>query len=67
MMNSCFIHYNAPLVKNVNRAQEVKALSKKFFVFSQLQLHFRIFEIRVVSIAVYDIVQLVCISLKVDA
>ena len=66
-MNSCFIQYYAPLVENVNVAQEVNALSKKFFVFSQLLVHFSILEIRVVSIAVYDKVHLVCISLKVDA
>ena len=36
IMNSCFIQYNAPLVENVNVAQEVNALSKKLFVFSQL-------------------------------
>ena len=36
IMNSCFIQYNAPLVENVNVAQEVNALSKKLFVFRQL-------------------------------
>ena len=36
IMNSCFIQYNAPLVENVNIAQEVNAFSKKFFVISQL-------------------------------
>ena len=66
-MNSCFIQYNAPLVENVNVAQEVNARSKKFFLFSQLQLHLNILEIRVVTIAVYDKVHLVCISLKVEA
>ena len=35
IMNSCF-QYNAPLVENTNVAQEVNALSKKLFVFSQL-------------------------------
>ena len=35
-MNSCFVQYNAPLVENVNVAQEVNALSKKLFVFNQL-------------------------------
>ena len=34
--DSCFIQYNAPLVENVNVAQEVNALSKKFILFSQL-------------------------------
>ena len=67
ILNSCFIQCNAPLVENVNVAQEVNALSKKLFVFSQLCVHFSILEIRVVSIAVYDNVHLVCISLKVDA
>ena len=67
-MNSCFIQYNAPLAENVNVAQELNALSKKlFFVFSQLPLHFSILEIRVVSIAVYDNVHLVCISFKIVA
>ena len=36
IMNSCFIQYNASLVEYVKVAQEVNALSKKFFVFSQL-------------------------------
>ena len=36
IMNSCLIQYNAPLVENINVAQEVNALSKKLFVFSQL-------------------------------
>ena len=36
IMNSCVIQYNAPLVEIVNAAQEVNALSKKLFVFSQL-------------------------------
>ena len=36
IMNRCFIQYNAPLVENVNVAQEVNALSKKLFIFSQL-------------------------------
>ena len=66
-MNSCFIEYNAPLVENVNVAQEVNAFSKKFFVFSQFLLRFSILEVGVVSMAVYDNVHLVCISLKVDA
>ena len=66
-MNSCFIQYNAPLVENVNVAQEVNALSKKLFVFSQFSIHFSILEIRNVSKAVHDNVHLVCISLKVDA
>ena len=66
-MNSFFIQYNAPLVEIVSVAQAVNALSKKFFVFSQLYIHFSILEIRVVSRAVYDNVHLVCISLKVDA
>ena len=34
IMNSCFNQYNVSLVKNVNVAQVVNALSKKFFVFS---------------------------------
>ena len=67
IINSCFIQYNARLVENVKKAQEVNALSKKLFVFSQLYIHFSILEIRVVSIAVNDNVHLVCISLKVDA
>ena len=33
---NCFIQYNAALQENVNVAQEVSALSKKLFVFSQL-------------------------------
>ena len=64
IINSFFIQYNAPLVENVNVAQEVNALSKKLFIFSQLQLHFSILETRGVSIAVYDNVHLVGISLK---
>ena len=36
IMNSCFIQYNASLVENVNVAQELNALSKKLFVFSEL-------------------------------
>ena len=36
IISSCFIQYNAPLVENANVAQEVNALSKKVFVFSQL-------------------------------
>ena len=67
IMNSCFIQYNAPRVENVNVAQKVNALSKNFFVFSQFFIHTSVPEIRVVSIAVYDNVHLVCISLKVDA
>ena len=67
IMNSCFIQGNAPLVENVNVAQEVNALSKKLFVLSQFYIHFSIFEVRDVSIAVLDNVHLVCISLKVDA
>ena len=35
IMNSCFVKYNAGLKENVNVAQEVNALSKKLFVFSQ--------------------------------
>ena len=35
-MNCGFIQNNAPLVENVNVAQEVNALSKKLFVFRQL-------------------------------
>ena len=66
-MNSRFIQYNAPLVENVNVAQEVNALSKELFVFSQLLIPFSILEMRVVLIAVYDNVHLVCISFKVDA
>ena len=54
-------------MENVNVAQEVNALSKKLFPFSQLYIHLSILEIRVVSIAVNDNVHLVCISLKVDA
>ena len=65
-MNTFFIQYNAPLVENVNVAQEVNAFSKKFFVFNQLQILFSILEIRVVSIAVYDNVHLIWISLKFD-
>ena len=66
-MNSWFIQYNASLVEIVNVAQEVNTLGKKLLVFSQLQIHFSIFEIRAVSIAVHNNVHLVCISLKVDA
>ena len=66
-MNSCLIQYQAVLQKNVNEAQEVNELSRKFFVLSQIQLHFSVAEIRVVSIAVYDNVHLVSISLKVEA
>ena len=66
-MNSCFIQYNAPLVEIVNVAQELNALSKNLFVFSQLLIRFSVLEIRVVSIVVHDNVHLVCISLKVDA
>ena len=39
-------------------------LSKKFSLFSQLSLLFSIFEIRIASIAVNDIVRLASISLK---
>ena len=67
IMNSCFIQYNASLVENFKKAREVNALSTKFFVFSQVYIHFSILEIRVVSIAVNDNVHLVCIGLKVDA
>ena len=67
IMNSCSIQYNALLVENVSVGQEVNALSSKLSVFGQLQLYFSILEIRVVWIAVYDFVQLVCISLKIDA
>ena len=66
-MNSYFIQYNAAPKTNVNKTQEVNALSKKPFVFSKLSLHSSILELRVVSKAVYDNVQLVCISLEVDA
>ena len=66
-MNSCFIGNNAPLVEIVNVAHELNALSKNFFVFSQLKIHFSILEIRVVSIAVKDNVHLVRISSQVDA
>ena len=66
-MNSCFIQYNAPLVGSVKVAQEVNALSKNLFVFSQLLIHFNILEIRVVSVAVQVNVHLVCVSLKIDA
>ena len=67
IMNSCFIQYNAPLVEIVNVAQEVNALSKKHFVFSQLYIHVSNLAIRVILIAVYENVHLVCFSLKVDA
>ena len=50
-MNSCFIKYDAPFEENVIVAEEVIALSKKL-------LHFRVLEIRFVSIAVYDDVPL---------
>ena len=66
-LDSCFIQHNAPFVENVHAALDVKALSKKLFVFSQLDTHFNILEIRVVLIAVYNNVHFVCISLKVDA
>ena len=66
-MDSCFIQYSAVLRENVIVAQAVNALSKKFFVFCQLYFHFSILEIRVVLIAVYDNLHLVCISLEVDA
>ena len=36
IMNSCFIQYKAPLVENVNLAEELNAFSKKLFVFGQL-------------------------------
>ena len=42
-------------------------LSKKLFVIGHFKIHFSIFEIRVVSIAVNDNVHLICNSLKVDA
>ena len=35
IMNTCFIQYNAALVENVDVAQEVNALSQKFFVLGQ--------------------------------
>ena len=67
IINSCFIQYNAPLVENVNVAQEANAPRKKLFEFSQLYIHFSIVELRVFSIAIYDNVHFACISLKVDA
>ena len=63
IMNSCFIQYNEALKENVNVAQEINALSKKLFVFSQIQIHLSILEILVVSIAVYDNGHLVSVSL----
>ena len=61
IMNSCFIHYNAPLEKYVNVALEIESFRKKLFVFCHFYFHFRIFQIYVVSVAVYDNDQLVCI------
>ena len=63
VMNSCFVQSDAPLEIYVKVAKELDSFMKQLFVFCPFQIHFRVFQIYVVSIAVYNIFQIVCIHL----
>ena len=65
IMNSCFIKYNVPFVKNVKVAQLINLFCQEWLVFCQLQINLNFLEIKSVSVTVHDKFQLVCVSLEV--
>ena len=65
LMNSCFIEYNATLVKYANATQQINLFCQKRLVFCQVQFNFIIFEVQIVSAMVHDNIQLVCNPLEV--
>ena len=67
IMNSCSIQKNAALKENVNVTQKIHSFRQKFFAFSQFQLHFRVFDVWIVSVTVNYKIQLVHISLETYA
>ena len=61
-MNSCLIHYNAPLEEHVNVTQWIYSFGKKLFIFRQFQLNFSVCDVCIVSVTVNYNIQLVHIS-----
>ena len=65
IMDSCFIQYNAQLIKYVNVAQKINLFCQEQRVFCQLQVNFIFFEVQFISVTVHETNELVCISLEV--
>ena len=63
-MNSCFIMYNAPLVKDANVVQLTSSFCEEQLVLCQLQIDLIIFEVQIVLVTVQDNIDIVRISLK---
>ena len=64
-MNSCFIQYNAPPVKDVNPVQLINLFCQEQLVFCQTQINLIIFEVQIVPVTIHDNIEIVCISLQV--
>ena len=63
-LNSCFLQYIAPVEKYVNVTHYKKWFSQECLVFCQLQINFKIFEVQIVSVTVYDNFEIICINLE---
>ena len=62
-MNSCFIQYNAPFFKYVNRAQKINSFCRKLLVFCQLQINLNVFEVQNVSVTVHENIEILWIRI----
>ena len=58
IMNSCFIQYISPLVKNVNVARKINTFCQEWLVFCKLWIHLNVFEVEIVSVTVHDNIEI---------